>query len=153
MEFRMHDSGIHYCEPTKKDLVFLNTVSKNKEGFIKIQIKSAVKYRELQHTLVFPTVKEVKWVIRSNQIQECPVDTEDMDNSESIWGKDVLYLKGKTTRKKPVRVTEDIIRVPKEFLKLNKYVFLTMEGFIKRKIKSDVKARELQHNLLFPTVK
>ena len=73
MEFMMHDSGLHYYEPTKKDLVFLNTVSKNKEDFSKRQIKSTVKDRELQHTLGFTTVKEVKWIIRSNQIQDCPI--------------------------------------------------------------------------------
>ena len=43
MEFLMNGSGIHYYEPPKNDLVFLNTVSKNKEGFIKRQIKSDVK--------------------------------------------------------------------------------------------------------------
>ena len=31
--------------------------------------------------------------------------------------------------KNPIRVTEDLIRVPKEFLKLNKYVLLTMDIF------------------------
>ena len=65
----MHYSGIHYNEPTKKDLVFLNTVSKNKEGFSKIQIKSVVKSSELQHTLGFTTVRE------SNSIKDCPVET------------------------------------------------------------------------------
>ena len=40
------------------------------------------------------------------------------------------YIKGKTTRKKPIQVTEDIIRLPKDFLKLNKYVFLTMDIFL-----------------------
>ena len=57
MEFIMHDFGLHYYGPTKKDLVFLNTFSKNKKSFSKRQIKSAVKARELQHTLGFPTVK------------------------------------------------------------------------------------------------
>ena len=32
MECLIHDSGLHYYEPTKKDLVFLNTISKNKES-------------------------------------------------------------------------------------------------------------------------
>ena len=73
MEFLMYDSGLHYYEPTKKDLVFLNTVSKNKEGFSKRKIKSAVKSRELQHTLKFTNVKEAKWIIISNYIQDCSV--------------------------------------------------------------------------------
>ena len=86
MEFLMHDYGIHYYEPTKKDLVFLKNLSKNKEGFSKIQIKSAVKFRELQHTLGFTNVKEVKWIIRSNHIRDFPVETEDVDNAKLIWG-------------------------------------------------------------------
>ena len=101
MEFLMHDSGICYYEPTKKDLVLLNTVSKNKEGFSKIQSKGAVKNRELHHTLVFTTIKEVKWTIISNQIQDFPENTKEVDNV--------------TTRKKPIQVTEYIIIFPKEF--------------------------------------
>ena len=130
MENIIHDSGLHYYEPTKKDLVFLNTVSKNKEGFSKRKIKSAVKYQELQHTLGFTTVKEMKRIIRSNYIQDCPVETEDVDNDELVWVKDVLYLKGKNTRKKPIRVNEDLIKVPKDDLKTNKYLFLFMNIFL-----------------------
>ena len=70
MEFIMHDPGLHYYEPTKKNLVFLNAVSKNKEGFSKRQIHITVKDRELGHTLGSPTVQEVKWTIRSKQIQD-----------------------------------------------------------------------------------
>ena len=45
MEFIMHDSSLHYHEPTKKYLVFLKTVLKKKKGFIKRQIKSGAKAR------------------------------------------------------------------------------------------------------------
>ena len=129
-QFLMHDSGLHYYEPPKKDLIFLDTVSKNKEGFSKTQIKSVVKYQELQHTLGYPTAKEVMCIIRSNQIQDCQIETKDVDNAKNIWGKDVPYLEGKMTRKKPIQVSEDLIRFPKEFLKLNKYVFLTKIYFL-----------------------
>ena len=60
MEFLIHDSGPHNYEPKKKDLLFLNTVSRNKEVFSNKKIKSAIKARELQHTLVFPTIKELE---------------------------------------------------------------------------------------------
>ena len=95
MEFLMNNSGLHYYEPPKKDLVLLKNVSKNKEGFSKRQIKSAVKYRELQHTPGFTTIKEVKWIIRSNHIQDCPVETEDLYNAKTICEKDMPYLKRK----------------------------------------------------------
>ena len=87
----MHDSDLHCYGPTKNDLIFLNTASKNREGFSKIQIKDAVKAKQLQHTLGFPTIKEVKRIIRRNQIQDCPVDIEDVGNTEMIWGKDAPY--------------------------------------------------------------
>ena len=80
----MHDSVIYSYEPTKKHLVLLSSISKNKEGFSQRQIKSAVKAQELQHTLGFTTVKEVKWIIRSNHIQEFQVETKDVENSELI---------------------------------------------------------------------
>ena len=63
MEFIMHDSGLHYYEPPKKYLVFLNTEYKNKEGFNKIKIKSAAKAWEIQSTLIFTTDREVNWII------------------------------------------------------------------------------------------
>ena len=55
MKFLMHDSGLHYYEPTKKDLVFLKTISKNKEVFSKRKINSALQSQELQQTLGFTT--------------------------------------------------------------------------------------------------
>ena len=102
MEFLMHDRNWHYYEPINKDLFFLENVSKNKELFIKWQTKSVFKYRKLQHTLVFPTINELKWIIRSNQIQGCPVETEYLDNAELVWGEYVTYLKGKMNRTKPI---------------------------------------------------
>ena len=63
-----------------------NTVI-NKEGFSKRKIKSTVESQELHHTLGFPTIKEVTYIIRINHIQDCPVDTEDVDNAKMIWKK------------------------------------------------------------------
>ena len=87
LEIIIHYSSLHYYEPPKKDILFINTVSKNKEGFIKREIKISVKAWELQHTLGFTTIKEVNWIIRSNQIQDCPVDAEDVDSTKTICGK------------------------------------------------------------------
>jgi hypothetical protein len=48
MEFRMHESGLHYYDPRKEDhLTFVNTVSENKEGFMQRQIKGADLARNL----------------------------------------------------------------------------------------------------------
>jgi hypothetical protein len=67
MEFRMHKSGLHYYDPRKEaHLTFVNTVSYNKEGFIKRQIKGADLARNLYKTLSYLSMKDFKWVIKNN---------------------------------------------------------------------------------------
>jgi hypothetical protein len=48
MKFKMHKSGLHYYDPRKEQhLTFVNTVSENKTGFTKRQIKCAEIARNL----------------------------------------------------------------------------------------------------------
>jgi hypothetical protein len=114
---------------TKKHLTFVNTVSENKEGFTKRQIKSAELARTLYKTLSYPSMKDFKWVIQSNQIKDCPVTVQDIDMARKIWGKNITALKGKTTRSKSIPVARDYVKVPMELMKLHKEVFLTTAIF------------------------
>jgi hypothetical protein len=108
MEFRMHKCGIHYYDPrNEKHLTFVNTVSKNKEGFTKRQIKSAELARTLYKTLSYPSMKNFNWVIQSNQIKDCTVTVQDIDVARKIWGKNIAALKGKTTRSKSIPVARE----------------------------------------------
>ena len=54
--------------------------------------------------------------------------------AQVIWGKDVSALKGKTVRAKAPRVQGVTLRVPKEFIKFHKEVYLTMDLFFVNKI-------------------
>ena len=99
MEFRKHWSGLHYYDPRDENgnLVF-NTVAENMKLFSKRQIKEAETARKLYATLSYPSLKDFKWVIRSNQIKNCPVTIENIDVALKVWGKNIAALKGKTTR-------------------------------------------------------
>jgi hypothetical protein len=135
MEFKMHKSGLHYYDPRKEHhLNFVNTVSENKTGFTKRQIKCAEIARSLYKTLSYPSMKDFKWVIQSNQIKDCPVTIQDIDFETKIWGKNIATLKGKTTRSKTHPVARDYVKVPKELLKLHKEVFLKTDIFFVNKI-------------------
>jgi hypothetical protein len=128
MEFRMHTCGLHYYDPrNEKHLAFINTVSENKEGFTKRQIKGAELARTLYKTLSYPSMKDFKWVIRRNQIKDFPVTVQDIDVDLKIWGKNIAALKGKTTRRKTIPVVRDNVKVPLELMKLHKEVFLTTD--------------------------
>jgi hypothetical protein len=134
MEFRMHKSGLHYYDPRDVEFTLINTVSENKEGFTKRQIKAAEAARTLYATLSYPSWRDFRWIIRSNQIKDCPVSVQDVDAAFEIWGKNVAALKGKTTRRKPIPVAEDFVRIPKEILNMHKDVALTADVFFVNKI-------------------
>jgi hypothetical protein len=134
MEFRMHKCGLHYYDPRKEThLAFVNTVSENKEGFTNRQIKGAELARTLYKTLSYPSTKDFKWVIWSNQIKDCPVTVQHIDVPLNIWGKKIAALKGKTTRRKTIPVDRDYVKVTLELLRLHEEVFLTTDIFFVNK--------------------
>jgi hypothetical protein len=79
-------------------------------------------------------MKDFKWVIRSNQIKDCPVTIQDIDVTTKIWGKNIAVLKGNTARSKTHLVDRDHVKVTKELLKVHKEVFLTTDIFFVNKI-------------------
>jgi hypothetical protein len=113
----------------EKHLALVNTVSENKEGFTKRQIKGAELARTLYKTLSYPSMQDFKWVIRSNHIKDFPVTVQDIDVALKIWGKNIVALKGKTTRSKTIPVARDYVKVPLELMKLHKEVFM-MTGIL-----------------------
>jgi hypothetical protein len=58
-------------------------------------------------------MKDFKWVIRSNQIKDCPMTIQNIDVATKIWGKNISPLKGKTTRSKTHPVARDYVKVLK----------------------------------------
>jgi hypothetical protein len=123
MEFKMHVSGLHFYDPRDNEFNFVHTVSWNKEGFTK---DSAELAHGLYATLSYPSWNDFKWIIRSNQIKDCPVTVQHVKSAFKIWGKNIAALKVKTPRSKPHPVTEDFVKVPTELLKLHKNVFRSL---------------------------
>jgi hypothetical protein len=135
MEFKMHKSGLHYYDLRKEHhLNFVNTVSENKTGFTKRQIKCAEIAQNLYKIFSYLSMKDFRWIIRSNQIKDCPMTIQYIDVAMKIWGKNIASLKGKTTRRKTHPVARDYVKVPKELLELHKEVFLTTDIFFVNKI-------------------
>jgi hypothetical protein len=135
MKFCMHECGLHYYDPRKTEhLALVSTISKNKEGFTKRQIKGAEIVRDLYTTLSYPYMKDFKWLIHSNQINDCPVTVQDVNVAMKIWGKNIAALKGKKMQSKTNLVARGYVKVPMELLKLHKEVFLTADIFFVIKI-------------------
>ena len=75
----------------------MNTVKQNEEGFTKRQIEAAKKAREFQAVTGFPSTADLKAVIASNQVANCPITIEDLSRAEKIFGPSLPILKRKTT--------------------------------------------------------
>ena len=73
MMFPILECGLHYYHPSSEGMVLVNTVSNKKEMFTKREIEGADKAVSLQAKLAYLSKQALKWVIQSNQIQNCPV--------------------------------------------------------------------------------
>lgn len=61
IEFCMHENGLHYFDPLEhNNVVFINTVSNNRHGFTRRQVKDAKAARMLYATLRYPSIKDFK---------------------------------------------------------------------------------------------
>ena len=50
-----------------------------------------------------------------------------IDIARAICGKNIANLKGKKTRKNPIHMAGYIVIIPKDLIKLHKYVFMTAD--------------------------
>ena len=134
MIFRMHSSGLHFYDPKKEGFSFVVTVADNMKMFTKREIVGAEKARNLQASLAFPSDTDLKWILKANQVEECPVRPEDAAIANKLWGQSPASLKGKTTRDKPEHVTTDMVEVPKEIRELHRIVTISFDIFFINKI-------------------
>ena len=134
MTFLMHANGLYYHDPLGKHLSLVNTVQENSEGYSKRQVLQAKQARDLQAILGNPSTRDLKTIIESNQLANCPVSSDDVERAEIIYGPSVPILKGKTTRRTPERVVSDYINIPSKVLQANRLVELSGDIFFVNKI-------------------
>jgi hypothetical protein len=119
IKFTKTDQGLYVFKPKirKTNRIgsqFVNTVDENKTFFTTRQVDKAKQAREHCHALGTPPIQDFKAILCMNLIANNPVTTEDIEIAEEIFGPDIGSLKSKTTRRKPVPVVKDYIKIPPE---------------------------------------
>jgi hypothetical protein len=109
-------------------------VELNMQLFSNRQVARADKACSLYASLGFPSKQDFLWILRFNQIKDCPVTVEDAMAAYKIWGPSVATLKGKTVRKKPEPVKTETVYIPKEIRELHKEMTLTINIFFVNQI-------------------
>ena len=95
LAFKEHGNGLHFFDPRNADFAFVETVESNMQLFSKRQIDRANKARSLYASLGFPSRHDFLWILRFNQIKDCPVTVDDAMVAYKIWGPSIAALKGK----------------------------------------------------------
>ena len=60
-------------------------------------------------------------------INNCPINPVDISNADTIYGRDLGGIRGKTVRKKQECVHGETLMIPKDFYKLHHFVTLTVD--------------------------
>ncbi|KAL7480380.1 hypothetical protein ACHAW6_006074, partial [Cyclotella cf. meneghiniana] len=103
------------------------TVRGNFEGFSKREVLQAIKARRLQSMVGGPGLADYAGMVREKMIEDCPVDHVDLKNAHTIFGPDLASIRGRTVRRKPERVEVRVVAVPRDFLKLHRFITLTAD--------------------------
>lgn len=109
----------------------LQTVANNKANYTARQIKAADAARALYRLVGRPGYARFIIALKENHILNCPVTVEDARRAELIYGKDIAFLKGKTTASAAKPHVEDFIptALPPDILTLHPTVTLCIDLF------------------------
>jgi hypothetical protein len=120
-------------ENKSNEYVLANTVQGNFKSYIRYEIKKAQEGRRLQGMIGNPTEQEFVGMVWEKLITNCSVTVQNVYNPIQIFGLDLANLRGKTTRTKLEHVRVDYVKIPRDFIKMHKYVMLVADVlFIKR---------------------
>ncbi|HNJ38565.1 MAG TPA: reverse transcriptase domain-containing protein [Nitrosomonas sp.] len=103
------------CNPTlswsgnNDHIVLLETVEANLKKFTKREVEQAEEAVKLFSKLGRPSIKDYIEMIKSNRIKNCPVVVDDVRRALKIWGKDVGVLMGRTVRRRPDPLVDEIL--------------------------------------------
>ncbi len=101
--------------------------------FSKRHIAGAVKARELYKKLIFPSTSDFRAIVSTGGVPGSDVTINDIKATDVIWGQSVLKMKGNTVQRNGKHVTQSIVKVPKELIKLQQDFKLAIDCFFVNK--------------------
>ena len=120
-------AGSHVGIHSEQNYNLVETVESNERMYSQRQLERAKRAKTLMGTLGFPSIGDLKILVKSNAVANCPVTLEDITIAENVYGPSIAALKGKTTRRTPNPVINDYIEVPQELVAKHKEVELSID--------------------------
>jgi hypothetical protein len=94
--------------PAVQSTMVVESVEELKKKIIAWELKRAETARRLHVMMGQPSISDFANMIKRGKIFNNPVTLEDYNIAETIYGKDLGVIKGKTTRTRPKTVTIDV---------------------------------------------
>ena len=104
------------AEEIKAGTDLVNSLHDNKLFFTNRQIQKAKLAKKLLSTMAYPTIDQLKAMVRMNVIRDSPITLTHVDLIEKVYGKNVPTIKGKTTQVTTTTVKFEMIHIPCEIL-------------------------------------
>ncbi len=131
VEFKPCERGLHYHDVSNDEsnigLMLVSTVRGNFEGYTCKEIERAREARRIQGMIANPTEREFSAMVHEKLLANCHVTVQDVNNAHHIYGCDLANIRGKMTRRKPEHVQIDYVQIPRNFVKMHKYVTLATD--------------------------
>ena len=105
----------------------ISTIKGNYKGFTNKQVRNAKRAWRLYINTGGGGIEHFKHFLRQNIIEDNPVTNDDVNIAQKIFVKEVAGLKGQTTHRDPIPVTEDIIEIPLEITQQYNNLVLYMD--------------------------
>jgi hypothetical protein len=147
--FHLTPGGLYAFRVPSNSMSLVQTVAENGKFFTPRQIAQAKVARDLYAMIGRPSKNDFMGIINNNLLLNSPITAQDITNAETIFGKDIGSIQGKTTRTRPQRVITDFVKVPNGILKYHREITLSIDVMMIDKIMFLVTA---SHNIQFTTV-
>ena len=82
-----------------------------------MRLKKAQEVNRLQHALGMPIYKDLKAILTMNMIKDNKITHKNIDMAETVFGKSMGEIKGKTIRLNNEYELNDSIDIPEELIK------------------------------------
>ena len=102
----------------------LQTVRQHYKVCIKKQVGKDELDRKTSGLLCHTSSRDLKCLVSSNNLYDCPITIHNVKSSHTIFGPDILVVRSKIVWHNPDHVTIDYVAIPRYFLKFHQYVDL-----------------------------
>jgi hypothetical protein len=125
--FQKSGSGLYYHDTTYRAVVMVNSVGHNREGFTNRAYNKAKQARRAMGMVGYPSEKDLRNMVSSNMITNCPFTPTDINAANKIFGHTIASIKEKTVWVTQEPILTSYVKVPQEIVDLNREITITSD--------------------------